>query len=412
MKEKIRKIYERPWFLGIEYLVAALYAVWSIMKILNVEFKGGYEELNLLVPILATFFLWIVISAYIRYSDSKLYKSAAIIYTIVITIDACANDSIMGMVFLVMLLMHLIGVKQEKIVATVELFLISVIVCEIMSVLLLMEVIRVDSIMLQQIGGIWIDVILVFTIVFLNAEKAEKLSIKKGANSIISWVTMASEILCIVVLCSSLYARMNSYYVTADQVEDGTSVYIINANKKDEALTCQENKLLMGKATNNENQEFTFRTSEQQGYWNIETNNENVFDVSKVKFQEGNDVIAWEKNGVSGQDWTLRDVGSEQVEFISFDPGYRLTWGKHQASKKSATNSAYITANQEDNHRQFLMKNAQTLKIPGVGWVINGNRFIIIAEYLIIMVLLSVVTSINIIKRYKEKKSEATEEDI
>lgn len=412
MKKKIRKIYERPWFLGIEYLVAALYAVWSIMKILNVEFKGGYEELNLLVPILATFFLWIVISAYIRYSDSKLYKSVAIIYTIVIAIDACANDSIMGMIFVVMLLMHLIGVKQEKIVATVELFLISVIVCEVMSVLLLMEVIRVDSIMLQQIGGIWIDVILVFTIVFFNAEKAEKLSIKKGANSIISWVTMASEILCIVVLCSSLYARMNSYYVTADEIEDGTSVYIINANKKDEALTCRENKLLMEKATNNENQEFTFHTSEQQDYWNIETNNENVFDVSKVKFQEGNDVIAWEKNGVCGQDWTLRDAGSEQVEFISFDPGYGLTWGKHQASKKSAVNSAYITANQEDNHRQFLMKNAQTLKIPGVGWVINGNRFIIIAEYLIIMVLLSVVTSINIIKRYKEKKSEATEEDI
>lgn len=179
MKEKTRKIYERPCFLGIEYLVAALYAIWSIMKILNVEFKVGYEELNLLVPILATFFLWIVVSAYMRYSDSKAYKSVAIIYTIVITMDACANDSIMGVVFVVMLLMHLIGVKQEKIVATAELFLISVIVCEIMSVLLLMEVIRVDSIMLQQIGGIWIDIILVFTIVFLNAAKAEKLSIKK-----------------------------------------------------------------------------------------------------------------------------------------------------------------------------------------------------------------------------------------
>lgn len=227
-----------------------------------------------------------------------------------------------------------------------------------------------------------------------------------------SWVTMASEILCVVVLCSSLYARMNSYYVTADQVQDGTSVYIINANKKDEALTCRENKLLMEKATNNENQEFTFHTSEQQGYWNIETNNENVFDVSNVEFREGNDVIVWEKNEVCGQDWTLRDVGSEQVEFISFDSGYGLTWGKHQASKKSVVNSACITSNQEDNHRHFLMKNAKTLKIPGVGWIINGNRFIIIAEYVIIMVLLSVVTGVNVIRRHKENKSEATEEDI
>lgn len=412
MKEKKVELYEKPLLCWIQSLAAIAYAVWTVLKIWDARYEVTYKELNLIEPILMTFFVWLVIKTYVKHNERRIYKIFAVIYTVLISIDACMNDSIMGVVFIAILLLELIKNEKGKTLTIVELFLLSVVVDEGISVFMLGGLIDVDSVMLQQIGGIWIDIILVINVIIYECIKEDKKIKRIGLRQIVSLVVIVFDISCVIVLSIGLYARMNSYYVTADQVQDGTSVYIINANKKDEALTCRENKLLMEKATNNENQEFTFHTSEQQGYWNIETNNENVFDVSNVEFREGNDVIVWEKNEVCGQDWTLRDVGSEQVEFISFDPGYGLTWGKDEASKKSAVNSACITSNQEDNHRHFLMKNAKTLKIPGVGWIINGNRFIIIAEYLIIMVLLSVVTGVNIIKRHKENKSEATEEDI
>ena len=399
MNLKISTVFEKLWFVIIEIIIALAYAISVYFKATNAIYRNNFWVFNLVISMIMILFACIAVDYYVRNSGNRVYQIVAIMYSVIICIDTCLNDALVGMALIGILLLNLARKVENVYNSVAKLFLSVAIALEAVSLFALAELIQNDAMMLQNVKDIWVDVVFVIAFIFYIVSEKEKLTKARFTRIFVLIGAIIIEIACIIVGVYGAYLRNTSYCITAEQVKEGTTVYITNADLNGMALTCNENEIIMSKLSNSDNQVFKFEKAEEDGYWHIVADNLFVLDVSYVLFEEGNTVIAWEENGVEGQHWQVEDLGNNVVSIVSNNPMFRLTWGDYTEDDDSVTQRTLITAKQGDRNSCFFMKNAETVKTPFVGWIVNGNRFVVILAYIVIMVLITIATGVVIFKK-------------
>lgn len=389
MKTKMLESINKLWFVIIQIIVAMGYGLSIYYQTSNADFRMNGYIISLIINIICCFVGSIVLYKIFDNRNDKENWFFVCLYTILFAIDTCLNDSLVGLVFIGVLLVFLITelYKGFGYHLTVKIFLVFVIGMETVSIIGLTGFAKSDSIMLQSIQNLWIDIVLIATIVILIiTEKSdfESDTIKHTKHQIIPIVCIFVDVICVIGLLLALYHRITSFAVVADDVKNESTVYIETASEIGKTIDLENNSLLVNQLSNSRTQKFTFEKAEENGYWHIRTSDKNVFDVMNVIFEEGNSVISWEENGVEGQLWSVVDKGTNLVSFVSYDENYLLTWDDEKG--------VYLTKNGVDDHTLFFLKNAKTVTTPMIGWMVNSNRPIVIAIYLIIMFAITIIS--------------------
>lgn len=400
MKAKIYCIVNQLWFVIAEIIVAVVYALFIYYRGVSSNFRmHGYLG-SLLIELIVLLFFSVAVAKVIYKDDDNENRLLVFAYAVLIAADTCINDSLTGILFFsILLLFTVVSCERNRgCNAVAQIFLASAVGVEIVAMLSATDIIRVYSIVIQRIGTLWADFVLIFGILF-QAITAKKSEYEGSTMKLIRWIVVAAEFSIIIILSIGVYLRINAYCVTASEIENGTSVYIVDANNSEVALGCTGNIITMSTFSNDECQMFKFEQSEVDEYWHIVANNSLVFDVYCDLFEDRNSVIAYEENGIEGQHWTVEDVDNNMVKFVSYYPEYELTWGEY-VEDNSVTVRTLITSNQSDYNRYFFLKNANTVNTPIVGWIVNGNTPIVILAYILAVMLITALTCI-IMWRYK-----------
>lgn len=401
MKVKCCDVVDKLWFVITEIVVAVVYALSIYFRITSADFRiNGYVWI-LIIDFIAAIFSFFVIGKFANKKGDNESRFIAYIYACMIAIDTCFNDSLVGVLFIAILLFYLVKSDDTNngYNAISQLFLASVIGAEIVSVLSLLDIVKPDSIMAKSVESFWIDIVLMLAVIFQVGTEKKKQINGKCVKIIVHICVIIIDLVCVAALIIGAYLRINKYCVTADEVKDGTTVYFVDANDGGTALSSIDNTITVSPLTNDENQLFTFEKAEVDGYWHIVTADSLVFDVTHVLFEEGNSVIAWEENGVDGQHWTVEDVGDNVVQLYSYNPEYLLTWGDYIEEDGSLSVRTLLTSDSGDCNRNFFLKNADTISTPLVGWIVNGNRAVVIIAYIVLMLLFTVGTCVEVARQ-------------
>lgn len=395
---KISKIFSKPWFSIVELIIVAIYLVDICFKVTDAKFSNNYWHLNLGISVIVIFATYIALTEFVKKSDSKWLRFVAITYAGIIGADTFLNDSAIGFVFISILLMNLIRNVNGVYKSGAQLFVAAIVGVEIASILYLLDVVGVQSVLFDNMGVVWVDVVLIISLglyMFMQNKKLVKLQL---LLNLLPMVVIVLDVIFVEALSVGLYFRKNSYCVSADKVEAGTSVYIMSAVDDSKALTYNGNTVTISDFDNGDNQIFTFERAEEDGYWHVVTNDSLVLDIANAVYEENNIVIAYDEIGLSAQHWQIVDAGNNLVKFVAYEPEYALTWGNHIESDGSEMTRTLISSNSDDVNEVFFLKNAETIDISFIDWIIDGNRVAAILVYTIIMICTIIATCVLFLK--------------
>ena len=395
---KISKIFSKPWFSIVELIIVAIYLVDICFKVTDAKFSNNYWHLNLGISVIVIFATYIALTEFVKKSDSKWLRFVAITYAGIIGADTFLNDSAIGFVFISILLMNLIRNVNGVYKSGAQLFVAAIVGVEIASILYSLDVVGVQSVLFDNMGVVWVDVVLIISLglyMFMQDKKLVKLQL---LLNLLPMVVIVLDVIFVEALSVGLYFRKNSYCVSADKVEAGTSVYIMSAVDDSKALTYNGNTVTISDFDNGDNQIFTFERAEEDGYWHVVTNDSLVLDIANAVYEENNIVIAYDEIGLSAQHWQIVDAGNNLVKFVAYEPEYALTWGNHIESDGSEMTRTLISSNSDDVNEVFFLKNAETIDISFIDWIIDGNRVAAILVYTIIMICTIIATCVLFLK--------------
>lgn len=149
---------------------------------------------------------------------------------------------------------------------------------------------------------------------------------------------------------------------------------IISNIYEDRALTVDGTGLSFQRFDTAKNQRFYMEPAEEDGLWHIVNQDSGrTLDVCNVVFEEGNSVIAWDKNGVVGQMWQLIP-SAYGYQIMAYQDGYRLSY------EGGNPNIVKITQNEEDLRSQFIVRQDLSTRLRS-GVVCSGKGMIEIAFY-------------------------------
>jgi hypothetical protein len=295
---------------------------------------------------------------------NRIISYIVLICVIAVTYVTVMYDSLIGIVMLAVGALYLLrnaGCLSE-LSKVMQFALVSVIIMECVYVIYATGYLPIESVLIEQLSGKWLHpVLLICIIVYYFADEKKQLQ----GNRITPLIKICSMVIimgCIISVTVAVCYWRNASSVRADQLADGAQVILILEDKSG-TLACTDTQIFLEKYKGNDEQVFTIQASDVEGYYKITASNGKVLDVNGTLFEEGNTVIAWDENGVTGQLWKLIDNGGCFI-IESYDPQYVLDVDSNGITS--------LSKNRENPNSKFLLLNAHIKELPVIGWMISG----------------------------------------
>lgn len=401
MKFKSCTFFDKVWSSIIELIIAVIYLVDVYLKVTNEAFSNNYWYLNLAMSVISILIAYIAVAEFVKKSADKLIRIVAFLYAVIISADTFLDDSAIGIAFISILLMNLIKKTKGVYKSVAQLFIVALVGVEIASILYLLDMVSVESILFDNMGVVWIDIVFSIAIcLYFFMENKGNLKLQT-IITLLPIIVVVLDVIFIEALGFSAYIRSNKYCVSANDIKVGTRVYIVSAADSDKALTYDGNMVTVSDFAKGKNQIFTFERAEEDGYWHIVTEDSLVLDIANAIYEDGNIVIAYDEIGLNSQHWEIDDVGSNLVRFVAYEPDYMLTWGNHVESDESESIRTLISSNPYDVNQVFFLRNAETLDTPFIDWIVEGNRAVTILVYGVIIGCVMLATIVLIVREQR-----------
>lgn len=404
MNSKLCEIINNLWFVIIEIIIVTGYALSVYFNIVNSEYRNDGYIFRILISAIVLLFSFVAIKKMCDDSKELENRFIAFLYAIVIAVDTCVNESLIGFVFVGILFSFLIN--SNKIVGAMnsvfQIFLSFIVGAEAVSLVAVIGDVKLDSILFNNMGHVWIDFVFVLAVLFECLTNGKKIT-NKILEILVRIVVIVLEISLLILLIVGAYLRNSEYCVTADDIKDGTTVYIVDANTGEQALLCEQTFITADNLTNDESQCFTFKKSNKKGYWKIWTADDGVFDVANIMFEDGNGVGAWYEGESDGQLWKIEDLGENVVKIYAYNSEFVLSWGPYEEDDGTSSIRTKLAVDDHNINSKFFLKKATTVNKPLAGWIVNGNRCVVIIVYCVFMFIVFLGTVVVFIRLLFEK---------